>query len=206
MTRSKDPYLALERKIGAGEQGVIVDRWRYGRQLLADPKKVNEAGTLLRGRGTVESLIATAKAAKRKLSEREIQYRLRCAQTYTTEAAISQISATYDTWSALIAAGFPAVDVGDPDDPEAIDLATPPDWDQLTIPGLKPVLSIGARKVPLDKATVPDVGEYLDRITQMHESFGKTVDLIRTSYKAMLEGAAGDDTMLAVEAWNRGTS
>jgi len=97
----RSPRQRAELRIMAGDQNAIIDRWRWGRDLLADKKLVNDAGTLRRGVGAVERLVAEAESVGRKLSEREIQNRLKAARTYPTEAVTRSLTATYDTWTAL---------------------------------------------------------------------------------------------------------
>lgn len=53
-------------------------------------------------------LIERAARSGRKLSEREIQWRLQCARAYPTEAQIRNAITDFGTWLALIQAGFPA--------------------------------------------------------------------------------------------------
>lgn len=103
-------YLRAERRISTADGSAILERWRWGRQLLADPEAVNAAGTIRRGRGVVERLVEAARARRLPLSEREIQRRLQLARTYPTEELCRQALARYGTWEALAAAGFPALD------------------------------------------------------------------------------------------------
>lgn len=107
----------LERHIKTSEGDGVIWRWRYGRALLTDPDSVNEAGTLRRGRGVVERLTAIARSEGRRLSEREIRYRLRAARVYPSEAAIRQQAAVYGSWRDLCDAGLPAAAEGTDDDP-----------------------------------------------------------------------------------------
>ena len=201
------PYLKLERQIFADERGGILHRWRYGRQLMAA-----KVGRKQLPHGMTADLIKAAEKAGFKLSEREIRRRLQCAEAYDTEAKVGQALADFGTWSALAEAGFPPVE--DDVDPEAIlaeGLAAAPDeWEQqeIDIPGLKPVLSIKGRKVPLVKgeggATIADVEAYRDMFAEMHESFGKTLAQIEETLRTMREGA-DDDEANAVEAWEAAT-
>jgi hypothetical protein len=99
------PLLRLEKKISASDRGGILERWRYGRTLLADPKLTTTAGHLRHG--VTELLINAATAAGLKLSEREIRRRLQCARTYSTDAEIGRAAADFEGWTALADAGFP---------------------------------------------------------------------------------------------------
>ena len=203
MTRAANVYLRLEMRIAADERGGVVHRWRYGRRLLeakADRKQLPH--------GMIADLVKAADKAGLKLSEREIQRRVRCAETYGSEAKVRQALADSGTWSALAEAGFPPVESGEPDDLEAagISTAAPDDFEQLTlIPGLASVLSVRGRKVPLGEATVADVAAYRDMYAEIHENFGKTLTQIEAALEAMREGSGGDDAANAVEAWKHAT-
>lgn len=142
-------YLKLERRIATGEHGGIIERWRYGR-LLLDAK----TGRQRLPKGMIGDLVAAAERAGLKLSEREIQYRIQCAETYQTEVDSRSAAAAMGSWRALCDAGFPPVEApgSDPDDLQAEGLDHAPDeWEQLQldIPGLKPSISIRGRKVEL---------------------------------------------------------
>ncbi len=196
-------YLKLEKKIALDERGGVLDRWRYGRQLL-DAK----SGRQQLPHGLLAALLKAAERAGFKLSEREIQRRIQCADAYNTEEKVRQILADFGSWSALADAGFPPIQ-GEPvdvDELAASGLATASDtWEeqQLDIPGLKPVISVRGRKIPVikgeDGATIADVAAYLAMCVQMHENFGKTVEQIEASLKTMREH--GDEGSNALEAW-----
>lgn len=105
-------YVRQERAIAAADSGGIRERWLWGLRLLRDPDAFANGGTQLRP-GYADGIVAAVKTAGRKLSQREIQYRLRAARTYQTDSQIAQISARFDNWSGLIAADFPAVDAAE---------------------------------------------------------------------------------------------
>lgn len=203
------PYLNLEKRIAADEHGGILHRWRYGRQLLEA-----KAGRKQLPHGLIGDLIKAAEKRGFKISEREIRYRLQCAETYRTEAEVGTACADFPTWSDLREAGFPPVqdDGTDPDELDAEGLTSAPDsWEQMQfdIPGLKSAISVGGRTVPLvkgdDGAKVADVAAYLDMCEQKHENFGKTVDRIRESLRTMRDGSGGNEQANAVEAWEAAT-
>jgi hypothetical protein len=204
-----NPYLKLERQISSDERGGILHRWRYGRQLLEA-----KAGRQRLPKGLIGDLIKSADKAGLKVSEREIQYRIRCAEAYPTEAHSRTAVRLFGSWTDLREAGFPPIEVDDLDAEEILaeGLASAPDeWEQqeIDIPGLKPVLSIKGRKVPLIKgeggATIADVEAYRDMFAEMHESFGKTLAQIEETLRTMREGADDDDEVNAVEAWEAAT-
>lgn len=122
-------YQKLEKSIAASDTGGIKERWRYGRTLVTDPKRVTPNGNLKHG--VLEELIADAKSVGVKLSRSEIHRRMQCAKTYETEAQISRAAGDFDHWWDLVTAGFPPVempegaDLGEPYDPHAADRKPP---------------------------------------------------------------------------------
>ena len=110
-------YVRQERAIASADAGGIQQRWLWGLRLLRDPDAFAPGSTQLKP-GRAAELVAAATAAGLKLSEREIQYRLRCARTYQTDAEIANACAEFEEWSDLRAANFPAFD-RDPDQPLA---------------------------------------------------------------------------------------
>lgn len=203
MTRSRNPYLAIELRIAADERGGILHRWRYGRKLLEA-----KTGRKQLPHGMAADLVKAATSAGLKLSEREIQFRLKCAETYETEAKVRTASSDFGSWTALRDAGFPPVQSTDPDDLEAAGFSLePPDaWEQGTlIPGFGETIKVSGRRVPVAAATVGQAKAYLEEYRRIHESFGKTLAQIEASVTAMVDGSGGDDEANAVEAWNRGT-
>lgn len=164
-----------------------------------------------RPHGMRADLIKAAQRAGLKLSDSEVGYRLQCAEAYATEAKVTSAAGDFGSWRALCDAGFPPVDGTDPDELEAAGLGFAPDeWEQLQldIPGLKPTISVRGRQVRLvkdaDGATVADIVAYRDMYRQMHENYGKTLDLIEDSLRTMRAGCGGDDTANAVQAWEAG--
>jgi hypothetical protein len=99
------PYAAAEKAIAAADTGSIRQRWEYGRRLLVDDTATTPAGNLRHG--AAGELIQVAHKTGRKLSEREIRYRLECARAYPCESQIRQILADFENWWQLIQAGFP---------------------------------------------------------------------------------------------------
>ncbi len=108
-------YLRLEKNIAASDTGGILERWRFGRRLLEDGKATTPNGNLRHG--VLARLIAEASESGYKLSEREIQWRLKCARTYLTEAQIRSSTSDFANWTDLVSAGFPAVEVSDDGEP-----------------------------------------------------------------------------------------
>lgn len=208
MAKGKDSsYLKLEKQIAADERGGVMHRWRYGRELLGV-----KAGRRQLPHGLTTELIVDATRAGLKLSEREIQYRIKCASIYGSEAEVRTACAEFGSWSALREAGFPAVEIDEPDDlideAEAggIPLGAPDEFEQLTlIPGLPETLKVNGRRVPLAEATVADAKAYRETFRQIHENFGKTLGQIEIAVGAMERGSGGDDAANALEAYRRAT-
>ena len=99
------PYTSAEKAIAAADAGSIRQRWEYGRRLLVDDTKTTPAGNLRHG--AVAELLRAALKIGRKLSEREIRYRIQCARTYPTASQIGSAAADFESWRALCDAGFP---------------------------------------------------------------------------------------------------
>lgn len=102
-------YVRQEQAIAAADSGGIRERWMWGLRLLRDPDAFSPGSTQLKP-GHADELVQAIKVVGRKISQREIQYRLRAARTYRTDSQIAQISARFENWSSLIAADFPAIE------------------------------------------------------------------------------------------------
>lgn len=105
-------YVRQEKAIASADAGGIRERWTWGLRLLRDPEAFAPGSTQLRP-GRAAELIKAATAAGLKLSEREIQYRLRCARTYPTDTQIAHACAEFEDWSGLRSANFPTFDAPD---------------------------------------------------------------------------------------------
>lgn len=138
-------YLKLEKNIAASDTGGILERWRYGRTLVTDPRRTHPNGRLKHGEAA--KLVTEAKASGFETSETEIRYRMQAARTYETEAEVANVVGEFRTWHDLIQARFPVVelpegvDPGDPYDPHATDRKPPKPAQQepLTTADGKPV-------------------------------------------------------------------
>lgn len=212
MAKAKQsPYLKLEASIAKDERGGIMHRWNYGRQLLAA-----KSGRKQLPHGLTTELIVEALRAGLKLSEQEIQRRIRCATVYGSELEVRQALTDFGSWSALVNAGFPAVEIDEWADDEASAMeevgvgASDGDGDfteypLFEMPGFKPVLKINGRKVDLADVTVRQAIDYRDMCREMHANFGRTVAQVDATVEAMIRGAAGDLDANALEAWKRAT-
>jgi hypothetical protein len=197
-------YLRLETRIASGSLKDVVARWRYGRSLLTD-----KAGRKQLPKGKIEGLIKEAADAGIKVSEREIQRRIKCAEVYGSEAEVRRASDGLGSWTALHEAGFPTFESTEPADLEAAGVNTgPPDeFEQLTlIPGAPAVLRVKGREpVELTTATITDFKAYCEQSAEITANFAKHDALLWSAYRAMLDGSDGDMDANAVEAWKRGT-
>ncbi len=196
-------YLKLEQKIAADEFGGIKHRWDFGRALLKE-----KAGRQKLPDGMLADIVAAATAAGLKVSEREIQRRIKCAEVYVNDRQLRHACDAMGSWRALVNANFPPAESDDPDDLEAagISTAAPDEWEQLSlIPGLGEMLKVGGRQIPLAEATIADVMRYRDMYAQIHANFAKKLALIENALRIM-RGAEGDPDGNALDAWRRGVS
>lgn len=108
-------YGRYEKAIAAADTNTTRQRWEYGRRLLCDPAATTPDGNLRNG--VIADLIEEAHKRGKKLSEREIRYRLRAARAYPCESQIRHICAGYESWGALRAAEFPDVDAEPGEEP-----------------------------------------------------------------------------------------
>jgi hypothetical protein len=98
-------YGRIEREISAAGNGTIYHRWRYGRRLMCDAEITTPNGNFRHG-----AMAKLIRASGGKLSERELQYRREVARAYPKRSQITQASAGFEYWWALISAGFPPYD------------------------------------------------------------------------------------------------
>lgn len=109
-------YVRQEQAIAAADSGGIRERWMWGLRLLRDPEAFAPGSAQLKP-GRSEELIKAHAAAGRRISVREIQYRLQCARTYQTETQIAHACAQFGDWSALRTAGFPPYEAAEAEAP-----------------------------------------------------------------------------------------
>jgi len=114
-SRNTAPFTRLEKGIAAADSGSIRHRWEYGRLLLVDPEFTTPAGNLRHG--VLADLIEAARKAGKKLSEREVRYRLEAGRTYPCDSQIRHADADFDHWTALREAAFPAYEAEDGEEP-----------------------------------------------------------------------------------------
>lgn len=209
--------LRLERKIATADQGGIVERWRYGRRLLADPKLCTPAGHLRHG--VAEGLVRAARNAGLRLSEREIRRRLQAARTYPSEAEIGRQAADFEGgWMALADAGFPAPDAPDGDlQPALVDRAghLEPGAEPWGQPALDDddgtvfprEIRVGRATLDRDHATLGTLAGYLADRSRWTEAHARRNAQMRDRLAELLGAVGGDQSVTysaAVDALRRG--
>jgi len=191
----------LEKKIAADEHGGILHRWLYGREVLKA-----KAGRKQLPDGMIDALVQAGERGGRKtISATEIRNRVRFAETYANDQQVNSIAVDLGSWRAIVDAGFPPVEDGlfDLDDQEPV---APDEWEQLSLlPGFKPTIKLHGHELKITDATVPDLIAYRDKFRHMHQSFGKTLDLIEATVDMILDGWDGSPETKAVDAYRRGT-
>lgn len=95
----------MEQEIRDHDAGTIRHRWEFGRTALSDPELTDQDGRLKHD--GADALITALAGDGAKLSRREIEYRVRCARAYRTEAQLRAACAQFGNWRSLVQAGFP---------------------------------------------------------------------------------------------------
>jgi hypothetical protein len=186
-------YVRQEKAIAAADSGGIRQRWLWGLRLLRDPDAMSSEKSLRNG--IAEQLIAAAKAAGLKLSEREIQYRLQCARAYPTEAEIANACAEFEEWSDLRKAGFPTYEVAE-GEPLA-DHRTDAERKRDHARALLDLIGEQGSLFPLDQfepvsTTLKELREYAEEMAELTARFAARDDA-RSAYLDELEKAADGD-------------
>lgn len=184
-------YRRLQRAIARDDKHSVFSRWEYGRALLADPRRMSPTGKSLR-HGVIESLIADATKTGSKLTEQEIQRRLRCARAYSTEAQIRHAMTDFETWFDLVQAGFPARQgTEETADPESeLDRIEAGDRAQLELDLFPDMLP--RTNLPLIYARMRDVEAYAAEMRRMTANYHRK-DVERAEHLAALRAVVGDD-------------
>jgi hypothetical protein len=185
---TKSPFLRLDQKIANGERGDVMNRWAYGRELLKA-----KAGRKQLPHGMIAGLVATAAQAKIKLSEREIQYRIRCATVYDSEAKVRKAAADFGTWTEIISAGFPEVTVDEEPSIDAVldAIETGPRPDAQEHEQLRMFPEI-VKSVPLASATLRHLVAYAEEMRSMTASFARRDEERREHLRALTAATGGD--------------
>jgi hypothetical protein len=191
---SNAPYTNQGRAIAAADVGTIRERWLWGVRLLHDADKLSAGGGGLK-HGAIADLLASAKAAGLKLSEQEIQRRLRCARAYPTESQIRISTTDFATWTDLVRAGFPAVEAV-PGEPPA-DYRTASERKRDRNRDLADRGSGQLTLFPLDmfepvESTLKELGEYVDQQEELTSRFVAHGHKRRAYYDAMVAAVDND--------------
>lgn len=193
-------YVRQEKSIAAADSGGIRERWMWGLRLLRDPDAMSSQASLRHG--VAEQLVAAARAAGRKLSEREIRRRLQCARAYPTEVQIGRAVADFESWRDLSDAGFPPYDA--PDGEPLADHRTAAERDHDRARALVDALGEQGALFPLrdfEPVTTTlkellDYAEQQEEITERFRAHGKK----RRAYLDDLIVAAGEDLSMTWQA------
>jgi hypothetical protein len=198
-------YVNQERAIARADAGGIRERWLWGLRLLRDPEAMTQSGKSLQ-HGVTDQLIAAATARGYKLSASEIRYRLQCARTYPTEAEIAKVLGDFETWSALIAANFPAYEAP-PDEPPA-DHRTESERDHDRARALLDLIGEQGSFFPASRfepTTTPlkDLVAYTEEMEDLSAHFVERVKARRAYLDSLVEAADNDLSMTWQEAQER---
>lgn len=192
MSRSLSRYVQQEKRIAASDSGGIWERWRWGLSLLNDAGRITKNGNLKHG--VLDELTQVRDSRGRRLSEREIRYRLQVARAYPTEAQIGRILADFENWWSLIQAGFPPVPA--PADEPAAD---PRDADERVRDHARQLAELAGDQLSLfpddmfgPLATLAELAKYAQEMRGLTARFAQR-DTERDAYLAQLVAAAGGD-------------
>lgn len=194
-------YVKQEKAIAAADRGGIRERWLWGLRLLRDPDMFTAGSSQLKP-GRSDELVSSAKSAGLKLSIREIQYRLKCARAYPTEAEIAQTLAQFRSWWALIQADFPAFEAPEGESPA--DHRTPAERDHDHARALVGLIGEQGALFPLRDfepvtTTLKELVEYTEQqeaLTARFVEHGRK----RRAYLDGLIAVAGDDLSVTWQA------
>lgn len=190
-------YVRAERRIAVASRAEIIERWSYGRALLQDPTMTTPAGHLRHG--VSAALIHSAATRALKLTETELQRRLRAARTYSGETEIRRAAADSGGWWALVEAGFPAPD--SPTEPALINpeghvnpAAEP--WHQASLDddeGVFPrIVRVSGVDHDRDRAPLSTLRAYLEGCERWTASHVRRNERMRRHLAALAEAAGGD--------------
>ena len=187
-------YIRQETAIAAADAGGMRERWIWGLRLLRDPDAFSPGSSQLKP-GRADELVAAAKAAGRKLSEREIRRRLQCARAYRTESEFGQALAEFSSWFDLADANFPGFGGEEGDLPA--DHRTDAERKRDLARAVADMVGEQGALFPLDRfepteSTLKDLEDYYTEMSELTERFRKR-DKDRADYLAALKEAAGGD-------------
>lgn len=197
-------YLRQEKAIASADAGSIRGRWLWGLRLLRDPDAFAPGSTQLKpGRG--DELVRAADAAGFSLTPREIQYRLRCARAYPTEAEIANACSEFLDWSSLRSAGFPPFEV--PDNEPPADHRTDAERAHDHRRALLELVGEQGSLFPLAEptaATLKELADYTDQQDELTARFVEHGRKRRAYLDALIAAADGDLSVTWSDAHERG--
>ena len=187
-------YVRQEKAVEAADTNGIRERWFWGLRLLRDRDAISRTGGSLR-HGIIEQLIAAEQRAGFKISEREIQWRLQAARTYSTESQIRTVSSDFRTWTELRVAGFPPISKTDGEHPA--DHRTKAEKDRDTARALVDLVGTQGAMFPLDEfeptqTTLKEIGDFLDRQDEITSNWIKTGKKRRGYWQQMVDAVDGN--------------
>lgn len=197
-------YVRQERAIASADSGGIRERWIWGLRLLRDPEAIAKGGGLKNG--IIEQLITAAAAGGRKLSTREIQYRLRCARAYSTEAQIAHACAQFGDWTALRNADFPPIEA--PEGEPSADHRTEAERDHDRARALADLVGEQGSLFPLRDfepvtTTLKELVDYAEQQEELTARFVAHGRKRRAYLQSLIEAADNDLSMLWRDAHDR---
>lgn len=198
-------YVRQEKAIASADAGSIRERWMWGLRLLRDPDAFSPGSTQLKP-GRAEELIKAMAAAGRRISVREIQYRLRCARAYRTDAEIAQALAEFGGWAALITADFPTFPAPEGEPPA--DHRTDAERQRDHARALTEIFGDQGTLFPLadfepTETTLKDLASYAEEMSELTARFRKRDDERREYLDALIEAAGGDLSVMWQDAHQR---
>lgn len=187
-------YIRIERVISAAAANDIRERWMWGLRLLRDPDAFAPGSSQLKP-GRAEELVRAAKAAGFRLSEREIQYRLKAARTYPTESQIAQAAAEFSNWTSLVGNGFPSFDAPDGEPPA--DHRTETERQRDHARALTDILGEQGTLFPLadfepSETSLKDLKAYADEMAELTERFRRRDGERQAYLEQLIEAVDGD--------------
>lgn len=198
-------YVRQEKAIAVADSGGIRQRWLWGLRLLRDSDAMSESGKSLK-HGVTDQLIAAAKSAGLKLSDREIRRRLQCARTYQTESQIGRAVADFETWRDLSDANFPEYDAAE-DEPLA-DHRTDAERDHDRARALIDLIGEQGALFPLRdfepiETTLKDLQLYMEQQEGLTQRFVAHGQKRRAYFEQLVEAADYDLSVTWAEAHAR---
>lgn len=197
-------YVRQEKAIASADAGGIRERWLWGLRLLRDGDAMSSEKSLRHG--VTDQLVAAATGSGLSLSAREIQRRLQCARTYSTDYQIRRALADFETWDELSRANFPAYEAL-PDEPAA-DHRTQAERDHDHARALLDRLGDQGALFPLSDfepvvTTLNELQTYAAQMRELTNRFAERDRKRRAYLDQLIDAAGGDLSMTWQDAHSR---